>query len=356
MQKVADLLSRYRIVAGALAVSAAVHAAVMVGVPARFEALADNEAASYSATLDPAAEVVALQPAPAPTPGASRRPAKPRAKPQPSPVSAVEEEPGLLAGSDAVPGPAEASPAPVEPTAIAEAKPEVVALAQPAVPVPALEAPRFPVAALPANVSITYQLTSAFAEGRAVYKWERDGDNYRITGEAEAVGFFTLFLEGRILQESRGTVSGEGLRPDRFVERKPGTAPEGLEFDWPGRKVTFDRNANRKTEELTDNTVDWLSMIFQMAHMPPSGEAYELRVFTQRRYYKFNLKVLGNEEIDIPMGRVKALHLRHVDPQDQEVVDVWLGVDQYYLPVKLRYPVARNRLTVEQTATRVSAP
>jgi hypothetical protein len=28
-------------------------------------------------------------------------------------------------------------------------------------------------------------------------------------------------------------------------------------------------------------------------------------------------------------------------------------VDQHYLPVKLRYPVARNRLVVDQVATRV---
>jgi hypothetical protein len=32
---------------------------------------------------------------------------------------------------------------------------------------------------------------------RAVYTWEREGDNYRIAGEAEAEGFFTLFLEAR---------------------------------------------------------------------------------------------------------------------------------------------------------------
>jgi hypothetical protein len=37
------------------------------------------------------------------------------------------------------------------------------------------------------------------------------------------------------------------------------------------------------------------------------------------------------------------------------VVDVWLGLDHHYLPVKLRYPVAKNRLTVEQSATRVVA-
>jgi hypothetical protein len=121
--------------------------------------------------------------------------------------------------------------------------------------------------------------------------------------------------------------------------------------------VTFNRGDGPKVEDLTDNTLDWLSMIFQMAHVPPTGDSYDLRVFTQRRYYIFKLKVLGVEEIEIPLGKVRALHLRHIDPDepDKEPVDVWIGLDQHNLPVKLRYPVARNRLVVEQSATRVSA-
>jgi hypothetical protein len=96
-------------------------------------------------------------------------------------------------------------------------------------------------------------------------------------------------------------------------------------------------------------------MIFQLAHVPPARESFDLQVFTQRRMYRFRLKALGVEEIDIPLGRIPALHLRHVDPEnDKEVVDVWLGVRQHYLPVKLRFPVARNRLVVEQVATKVS--
>jgi hypothetical protein len=91
---------------------------------------------------------------------------------------------------------------------------------------------------------------------------------------------------------------------------------EGLEFDWPGRKVTFSRTDSTRTTPLTDNTVDWLSMIFQLAHLPPHGESMNLQVFTQRRMYKFSLQVVGTEEIEIPLGRVRALHLRHVDEKD----------------------------------------
>ena len=106
--------------------------------------------------------------------------------------------------------------------------------------------------------------------------------------------------------------------------------------------------------ELGDNTVDWLSMIFQLAHEPPQGQTLSMKVYTQRKMYSFELKVLGVEEIEVPIGRVKALHLRHTAKDANEQVDVWLGVDQHYLPVKMRYPVARNRFMVEQAATSIS--
>jgi hypothetical protein len=236
---------------------------------------------------------------------------------------------------------------------------EKVALAAPAAPLADAKSDPFPADALPESLSISYNLTSAFADGKADYEWTRDGDSYRIHGEAQAEGFFTLFLEGRIIQETRGTVTSEGLRPERFTERRPNAGEEGLEFDWKGHQVTFDRGPdNRKTTSFSGNTVDWLSMIFQLAHVPPKpqGDTLEMAVFTQRKMYAFKLKVLGVEEIEIPLGRTRALHLRHVDEKNaDEIVDVWLGVDQHYLPVKMRYPVAKNRLMVEQSATRVTA-
>jgi hypothetical protein len=352
MRADAELFTRYRPAAAALAFSAALHAAVFVGIPPHITPPEDTAAPTYSATLDPAAQEVTTQQA---APAAAPRPRRARS---PLPKSRIAPPPEMVAAAQvaavAVPAAAtpkvEEKPAPEPPPA----PPEQLALAQPAVPVKALEPEKFPVEALPASVSVEYQLTSAFADGRAAYHWDRDGDSYRIRGEAEAEGFFTLFLEGRIVQESRGTVTASGLKPERFTESKPGGSPEGLEFDWAGRQVTFDRNGEKKVTPLTDNTVDWLSMIFQLAHMPPTARAFDLQVFTQRRMYRFRLDVVGTEDIDIPMGRVRALHLRHDDAEKKETVDVWLGIDQHYLPVKLRYPVARNRLVVEQVATRVT--
>jgi hypothetical protein len=339
-----SLSPQRRAAAVALAASAALHGAAIVGYRGHEEDAVSLDVPAYTARLEPAAVIVDSPPA--------RRAPAPRARPkrEARPGETIAMLPTTLDEPAPVVIPALAPP-PVldEPTTA----PEVVALAQPAVPVAALEPPRFSPGALPAKVSISYALTSVFADGVAEYTWQREGERYQITGEAQASGFFTLFLEGRILQESSGRVTAEGLKPDKFVERRPDTPEEGLTFDWDARTVAFNRGRDSRTAPLTDDTVDWLSMIFQLAHMPPQGDEVQMRVFTQRRMYQFRLQVLGREDLDLPFGRVVALHLRHDGEKPDERVDVWLGVDQHFLPVKMRYPVARNRLMVEQTATSI---
>jgi len=348
---------RHRAVLAALVLSALVHAAALVGVPNGPQPFADEDAGpEYTATLD--APAPALE-APAPVAKPAPRHVA-RARPRLRPIAVPDEIAPVSAG--AIDQQMEAPVIePVIPDAVAQeaasaAAPDKLALAQPATPVAAMQPPTFPVEALPASIAIEYRLTSTFADGRARYTWSRDGDDYTIRGEAEAQGFFALFLEGRLRQESTGKVTAQGLRPDHFEEHKPGNpVAEGIQFDWARGKAILDKGDNKpKTVDIAGNTVDWLSMIFQLAHAPPTGESYDLRVFTQRRFYEFHLLVLGVEEIEIPLGQVRALHLRHVDPEDKSVIDVWLGIDQHYLPVKLRYPVARNRLMVEQVATGIS--
>jgi hypothetical protein len=357
MSTLAQLGARYRMVLLALVVSVAAHAAVFLGMPKRIAALEQGPQA-YDATLDtPVADfstaATVAVPKPLPTVRAHRaRPQKLAAAPQLTSASDVLA--ALPVAREPAPQPVDLTRALTTPEPEPE-PPEMLALAQPNAPLNSVEPDAFPVAALPASLSIAYQITSAFADGQAVYNWEREGDSYRITGEAAAEGFFALFLEGRIQQESRGKVTATGLQPDRFTERRPNNVREGLEFDWPARQVTLVRGDQTKSAPLAENTVDWLSMIFQLAHVPPKGETMALQVYTQRRMYRYRLAVVGEETIEIPLGKVRALHLRHIDEKDAtEVVDVWLGIDQHNLPVKLRFPVAKNRLMVEQVATRVT--
>lgn len=339
----------YRAAAVAVAMSAALHGAVVVGVRVPAQDDVDLDAPEYRATLQPAA---VLEPPPPARVVPPPQPRPRRARPALLPDETVAFLPDLPQATEAPLAALAANP--VEPVPVAP-PPEVVALAQPSVPLAAPAPPVFAVDALPAEVTIAYALTSVFADGEAEYTWKREGDRYEISGSIQATGFFTVFLEGRIDQEATGRVTPEGLRPERFSERRPGTAQEGLAFDWDAGTVEFQRGDERRAGPLTDATVDWLSMIFQLAHRPPKGEAMDLRVYTQRRLYQYQLQVLGLEELELPLGRTNTLHLRHTGARPEETVDVWLGVEHHFLPVKLRYPIARNRLVVEQTATSVKA-
>lgn len=360
MARAAQLWHDYGVPATALGLSAMLHAAVVVGIPGHGEVIEEDSGPSYTATLEvappPSASAQAV-PAPKPAPRPHRA-APRRVKPPAHAVVAanVPRQPvdSALPPPDEhtpdLPPPAEPAPPPEPPPV----KPEQVAMAKPAAPNPALDAPVFPVAALPERLSVSYALTSAFADGRATYEWSREGDHYRIRSEAQAVGFFTLFLEGRIWQESEGLVTAQGLRPDRFVEHRPNADDEGIDFDWTYNFLVLNHGGEKYTAPISANSLDWLSMLFQLAAAPPQGEAFDLQVFTQRKLYKFHLRSLGIEEIEVPIGRLRARHLQHVDAASGEVVDVWVGIDQYNLPVKLRFPVARNRIMVEQVVTGIS--
>ncbi len=329
----------YRAAIVAVAVSAAVHGVAIVGLRMP-QGGADGEPVAYEASLAPA-EAVGAAPAPVAAPA-------PRARPRRAKPIAPDETVAFLPETIAA---AELAPLEAEPLEAAPA--EVLALAQPpAVFIPP-ELPPFRPDALPSSLTIDYSLTSAFADGQATYTWERDGDRYEISGTASAAGFFSVILEGKVDQLTRGHVTPGGLRPDRFTERLGSGPEEGLEFDWDARQVEFRYSDKRRTGPLTESSVDWLSMIFQLAHRPPTGDRLEIRVYTQRRALQYRLQVLGFEELDLPFGRARTLHLRHTGEKPEETVDVWLGADQHYLPVKLRYPVARNRLVVEQTATSI---
>jgi hypothetical protein len=343
---------------GAVVLSVAIHGVALSTWRPFVEEGVSLDAPAYTARLETAAGVVPTA-EPAPTP-------RPRARPKPKTEPRPEETVAFL--PDAVEAPAApvaestegGEPQAVDPPATVQespppVQPDPVVLAKSADPQNSPASPALRAEALPEEILIRYTLTSAIADGVSEYTWKRDGDRYQISGSAWAEGFVTMFLEGRIEQSASGRITPQGLQPEQFSERRGNTPEEGLVFDWGARTVEFRRGDRVRSAPLNDDTVDWLSMIFQLAHRPPKGEAMDLRVFTQRRMYRYRLEIVGIEELELPFGRASTVHLRHAGEKPSDAVDVWLGVDQHYLPVKLRYPVARNRLVVEQTATAIKA-
>lgn len=335
-----------RALALAAGVSIALHASLFVGDWSALISLDEGlESPSYEATL------VAAPPPPAAVAAPKTRALQPL---PPGAVAFLPNLPDAPAEPELAEAPEIAAPEASGETPPVVEPPPVVAMAAPSAAAAKPPVPSFREDALPGELRIRYTLSSSFAEGEAEYAWRREGERYEITGTARAMGFFAIFLEGAIDQRTSGRVTADGLRPEEFREWRPGAPAEGITFDWDARTVTQSRGGKEQVVPLEGNTIDWLSLVFQLAHQPPLEGATDLRVYTQRRLYTYRLDVVGEEEIDLPIGRVRALHIRHGAAGQPETVDVWLGIEQHYLPLKLRYPIARNRLVIEQTARSIS--
>jgi len=86
--------------------------------------------------------------------------------------------------------------------------------------------------------------------------------------------------------------------------------------------------------------------------MAIDGDVISLPVVTGKKVERYDFTVLGEEKIATPRGERMALHLRNRQPDSKEGTEVWLGLDDARLPIKIRYLDRRGNL-FDQVAERI---
>lgn len=273
-------------------------------------------------------------PPPVPSPEAARPARKPAARPVP---------PGPLATAKPAPM---TVPAPAEP--MQEAIPEATTASPPVVP--ELAKP-----VLPASGVIRfaiYKTSLGFQVGRAEHRWEFTEDGrYRLSGVTETSGLAALLRPARLEQESSGRLVAGGLQPERFRSLKNGKdANENADFDWESREVRLSRDGSQRS--IAPGTQDILSLNYQLAYLGRLAEGSSLGVVTGKKYERYELDSLGEEEIEVPAGRFRTLHLRAMT---DNVTEIWIALDRARLPVKIRFTDKKGE-SFEQVATELGMP
>ena len=203
---------------------------------------------------------------------------------------------------------------------------------------------------LPKRGRIVYRVDrgdSNFEVGRARQEWEISDGQYRLRSVVETTGLVWLFKAYRVEMESRGLVTSEGLRPDSFAIRRNGhAARENASFDWENMTVSV---AERAPQPLAKGAQDLLSFNYQLRFMaiPESGSI--LMLATGKKYGAYRLEVLGDEEIVVPAGMLRTLHLR---APGVNTTELWLAYDYLLLPVKIRH-VDNKGDSLVQVATEI---
>jgi hypothetical protein len=183
--------------------------------------------------------------------------------------------------------------------------------------------------------------------GQVTHTWTQDGREYQVETIAEAVGFVSWFLGGRLVQRSNGLFTSGGLVPTEYrAELGTRDRTEVARFDWSGRKVALASKGENRLVELPAGAQDPLSMLHQLYFMQPIPDAAQLDIATGRKLYRYVYRVVGETQIETPLGVVRALQMRRQDP-DGARMDVWLDLDRNLLPARI-HSVDRKGMVLEQ--------
>jgi hypothetical protein len=185
------------------------------------------------------------------------------------------------------------------------------------------------------------------------YKTDTEG-RYSIISVAEAKGLVSLFLSGKLRQESQGRVTAKGLQPERFVYQYGGDEAKAQRatFDWSAGTLAMESAKGKNTVPLVAGTQDLLSFMYQFMFTPPLQEM-KLSVTNGKRLRTYDYSFEGEERIATKMGEFSTLRIAKSSADGKDRTDVWLAMDYHYIPVKIR-KTEENGTVIEQIVTRFS--
>lgn len=283
------------------------------------------------------ARLQALTPATAPRAELQRKPQRISAAPRTAPQA------------DAIP--AAPDPVPVTEPAAATPDPVVIASAAPTV-FQTPEAPPLP--SFPRKGRINYLLTMGPEQtpvGRTTQTWEFDGTQYTLGSQSESTGLIEIFRPHRYYYLSKGTVSDQGLRPERFVAsvKRGSRSEESLAvFNWKEGQVQLGRMPQQHTVALPAGSQDLISLMYQLALVPPATGRITLPFTRGRQLETTSFDVLPAEIIDTPLGRLRAVPVIQTRETGRESLAVWLATEYRNLPIRIRFYNRDGELSGEQ--------
>jgi len=350
------------------ALSLALHVIVLSGLPSLTvtpETVTPPLRAQFLRIEPPAAPAAPPAPEKAAPQPASTAQAPRAARPATLPTPAIREPsespvaaPAALPAAEETAAATEAEPAPEPqaPPAVAQAAPQVDT---PPVSEPAANPGVTEQALLPASGEITYELffgTDKFSIGRSVQTWSIDESTYRLTSFSETTGLARIIKPYQYAYVSEGRVEAGDLRPDSFSVRRgrEGERQATAKFDWVRGELTLGPIATPRTVQLQNGTHDLLSFIYQLARKPITPGRMQFALTTGTKVETFVIEVGADEQLDLPLGLVRAIPVKQIGAPGEERMELWLAYEAPRLPLLIRFFDRAGKISVEQLANKIS--
>lgn len=182
------------------------------------------------------------------------------------------------------------------------------------------------------------------------------GNTYTVESITKGIGIYALLGERKLT--SRGEVTELGLKPQRFELNQGDNAKRTLiaDFDWAKNILRMQVKGEVKEVALIAGTQDLASYAYQFMFLPkPLKDTLSVTMTTGKKLNQYDYKISEDEVLlNVAAAQYKTLHLTQMNqnPQKTDTKDLWLGVDQQYIPVKIMM-VDDNGQKLEQILTEI---
>lgn len=172
--------------------------------------------------------------------------------------------------------------------------------------------------------------------GQNEERFERKGDRYTISSDAQALGAFALFLRDHLRVKSEGRINAQGLQPDYF-ESIGGKASRDIRtrFDWVSQAISAERNGTKETFALPAGTQDRLSSMYQFMFNHPTADTITTWMTSGKQSTSYAYVKQGEATIKTGAGQFDTVHYIRDAAAGESKSQFWLAKNQRYLPVKV---------------------
>lgn len=184
--------------------------------------------------------------------------------------------------------------------------------------------------------------------------WLRSGHHYEASMQTDTVEFS---------QQSSGGIGPDGdLLPATYTEKRPFHDAESVHVDWAAGRLQYADGLAAPVPAV--GAQDRLSLQFELATLYARnperfapGAVFAVQLIGPHAIDDWKFVCSGGESVQTAQGPVAAVHLSARRPvrDTEETMDLWIAVEGYHLPVRIRI-VDRNQAVIDSILQQASAP
>jgi hypothetical protein len=209
--------------------------------------------------------------------------------------------------------------------------------------------------AQPTNIQLEYEVSrneSPF--GTVKESYVQEGVQYRIASTTKGKGLYALL--GSREMTSKGTVTAEGLVPEKFQFKRGSSASKTLStsFNWASHQLSMLVKGKTRVAKLLPRTVDLVSYPYQFMFTPLDGNQVKIALTTGKKLKQYTYKVVARDVmLNVGGTQYKTLHLVNTAVGGEKKKELWLAEETHYIPVKYLV-VDKDGEKIEQVLTKIS--